>query len=155
MLQGKKTYQSPIVGQSLLFDRQVCFLVQQLFDIFHRCEGRDLVGPQANVLMTNCHPWQPWVWTAGHLVAAVCPGTYTHIGLSSAQDYSTLSTIESAQRAPVSGPLKKLMHITTGWVHEETSRLAQHLSPVLSTASTFLQMTASIARHPTRTAPRW
>lgn len=53
------TYHFPIVSQPLLFDGQVCLLVEQLFDILYRCEGRDLVGLRANVLMTNCHPWQP------------------------------------------------------------------------------------------------
>lgn len=53
-------HHSPIVSQSLLFDWEVCLLVQQLLDILNRCKWRDPVGPQANALMTNCHPWQPW-----------------------------------------------------------------------------------------------
>lgn len=53
------THHSPIVGQSLLSDREVCLLEEQLFDILNRCNGRNLVGPQANVVMTDCHPWIP------------------------------------------------------------------------------------------------
>lgn len=45
LLLQTNTHHSPIVSQSLLFDREIGLLVEQLFDILNRCEGRDLVGP--------------------------------------------------------------------------------------------------------------